>query len=168
MNEISVHVHIKLHLLPTQEDWSHGSLLYKIFWVVCINWMLWCYKAPSFTSKIVLVYYSLPVHGKWLSVDPAEYHSPIWLACNGRLPLQPERPLKIPSQHGLTLTSIWIGNYNHYHVFYEIMYPFLNFNSCTVEVWNEKIISSHTLVGMWLLIHGVGGGVGWGVKVNPC
>ena len=35
----------------------------------------------------------------------------------------------------------------------EITYPFSNFNSAAVEVWNGFVISSHTLLGMWLLIH---------------
>ena len=35
----------------------------------------------------------------------------------------------------------------------EINYPFPNFNGYTVEVWEWWVISSHTLLGMWLLIH---------------
>ena len=35
----------------------------------------------------------------------------------------------------------------------EITYPFSNFNSAAIEVWEWKAISSQTLVGMWLLIH---------------
>ena len=39
----------------------------------------------------------------------------------------------------------------------EIIYPFLNFNGATVEVWewesNGKVISSHTLMSMCLRIH---------------
>ena len=34
----------------------------------------------------------------------------------------------------------------------DITYPIPNFNGCTVEVW-WQIISSHTLLGMWLFIH---------------
>ena len=36
--------------------------------------------------------------------------------------------------HGLTLIPPWISNYTHYNVWNEITYPFLNFNSATVEV----------------------------------
>ena len=36
--------------------------------------------------------------------------------------------------HGLTLIPAWISNYSHYKVWYEITYPFLNFNGATVEV----------------------------------
>ena len=36
--------------------------------------------------------------------------------------------------HGLTLIPAWISNYIHYKVWNEITYPFLNFNSATVEV----------------------------------
>ena len=36
--------------------------------------------------------------------------------------------------HGLTLIPPWISNYSHYNVWDEITYPFLNFNSATVEV----------------------------------
>ena len=37
--------------------------------------------------------------------------------------------------HGLTLISALISNYIHYKVWDEITYPFSNFNSATVEVW---------------------------------
>ena len=37
-------------------------------------------------------------------------------------------------KHGLTLVPAWISNYIHYKVWDEITYPFLNFNSATVEV----------------------------------
>ena len=37
-------------------------------------------------------------------------------------------------KHGLTLIQPWISNYTHYNVWDEITYPFLNFNSATVEV----------------------------------
>ena len=64
-------------------------------------------------------------------------------------------------QHGFTLNPPWISNYIHYKMWSEIAYPFLNFNSTTVEVKNGKAISSRTLPGVWLLIHA-------GIKVNPC
>ena len=43
----------------------------------------------------------------------------------------------------------------------EITYPFPNFNGCTVETseWISKF--THTLLGMWLLVH-------VGIEVNPC
>ena len=37
-------------------------------------------------------------------------------------------------QHGLTLIPAWISNYMPSEVWDEIIYPFLNFNGCTVEV----------------------------------
>ena len=37
-------------------------------------------------------------------------------------------------QHGLTLISAWMSNYTHLKVWYEITYPFLNFNGAAVEV----------------------------------
>ena len=37
--------------------------------------------------------------------------------------------------HGLTSTLAWIRNYIYYNVWYEITYPFPNFNGCTVEIW---------------------------------
>ena len=40
---------------------------------------------------------------------------------------------------GLTLIPAWISNYIHYDVGDEITYPFLNFDSATVEV--KKVIS---------------------------
>ena len=38
-------------------------------------------------------------------------------------------------KHGLTSILTWIRNQIHYKVWDEITYPFSNFNSCTVEVW---------------------------------
>ena len=43
--------------------------------------------------------------------------------------------------HGLTLIPVWISNYMPGRVWDEITYPFLNFNSYTVEVW--KWISNY-------------------------
>ena len=40
-------------------------------------------------------------------------------------------------------------------------YAYHKINGCAVEVWNELVILSHTLQGMWLLIH-------TGIKVKPC
>ena len=37
--------------------------------------------------------------------------------------------------HGLTLIPAWISNFIHCKLWYEIIYPFPNFNGCTVEVW---------------------------------
>ena len=37
-------------------------------------------------------------------------------------------------KHGLTLIPAWISNYSHQRVWDEITYPFLNFNSATVDV----------------------------------
>ena len=37
-------------------------------------------------------------------------------------------------KYGLTLIPAWVSNCIHYKVWDEITYPFLNFNSCTVEV----------------------------------
>ena len=37
-------------------------------------------------------------------------------------------------KHGLTLIPAWISNHMPGKVWDEITYPFLNFNSCTVEV----------------------------------
>ena len=37
-------------------------------------------------------------------------------------------------KHGLTLIPSWISNYMPREVWDEIIYPFLNFNGCTVEV----------------------------------
>ena len=36
--------------------------------------------------------------------------------------------------NGLNLIPAWKSNYIHYKVWDVITYPFLNFNSCTVEV----------------------------------
>ena len=38
-------------------------------------------------------------------------------------------------KHGLTLIPLWIRNHIYSKVWDAIIYPFLNFNGCTVEVW---------------------------------
>ena len=55
---------------------------------------------------------------------------------------------------------MWISNYIHYKVWGEITYPFLNINDCTVKFEIGLVISFHTLLGVWSLIHA-------GNKVNP-
>ena len=50
--------------------------------------------------------------------------------------------------HGLTLPPAWISNYIH---------------GSTVEVWEWIVFSTHTLLGMWLLIH-----THTGIRVHPC
>ena len=81
--------------------------------------------------------------------------------------------------HGLTLILAWISNYMPRKVWDEITYPFLNFNSCTVEVkewisnfiphitmdvitflwWNKKLImlvkgaNGNILLLGWLITH---------------
>ena len=42
----------------------------------------------------------------------------------------------------------WISNYIHYNVWYEITYPFSNFNGGTLKFGNGEVISSHFLPGM--------------------
>ena len=61
--------------------------------------------------------------------------------------------------HGLTWIPAWTSNYINYKMWDEITYPFPNFNCRTVDVW-DWIISYHTLLGMWLLIHAQ-------IKANP-
>ena len=36
---------------------------------------------------------------------------------------------------GLILIQAWISNHIHNKMWDEIIYPFLNFSGCTVEVW---------------------------------
>ena len=46
-----------------------------------------------------------------------------------------ESPSSPFNLYGLTLIPTRINDYTHYKVWDEIFYPFSNFNSCTVEVW---------------------------------
>ena len=76
-----------------------------------------------------------------------------WCYCWGKV-----SPLKSKEQ---AVISAWISNYTHHKVWDEITYPFPNFNSCTVEVWEwiSNIIShiaGHVITYpmLWLkLIH---------------
>ena len=58
-------------------------------------------------------------------------------------------------QHGLTLISAWMSNYNHYKVWDEITYPFPNFNNATIEIreWTSNAIphlTGHVITYPWL------------------
>ena len=72
----------------------------------------------------------------------------------------------ITTLHGLLLPiwinfdPTWISNYVHY-IWYEITYPYPNFNGCTREVrgWISNLITD--FMGMWLYIHA-------GIEVNRC
>ena len=48
-------------------------------------------------------------------------------------------------QHGLVLIAAWISNHMSDKVWDDITYPFPNFNSYIVEVWEWISNSSHTL-----------------------
>ena len=37
--------------------------------------------------------------------------------------------------YGWTLIPAWKSNYNHYKVWYELTYPFPNFNGAAIEIW---------------------------------
>ena len=63
--------------------------------------------------------------------------------------------------YGLTLIQSRTSNDIHYTMCSEITFPFPNFNSVTIEVWNGKVISFHILQVMWLLIHAT-------INVKPC
>ena len=80
----------------------------------------------------------------------------LWTGC-----LIYESDLCWPGSQALTNRWInfpaWISNNIHYFVWDEITYPYPNFNGCTSDVW--EVISSHILLGVWLLIHA-------GIKVN--
>ena len=52
-------------------------------------------------------------------------------------------------QHWLKLIPAWISYYTQYNFWDEIIYPFPKFNGTGMD----KLLSSHTLLGMWLLIH---------------
>ena len=56
-----------------------------------------------------------------------------------------------PAHHGSTLIPVWVCNYIHHKVWDKITEPLLNFNGAAVKVC--EWISSHTLLGVWLLIH---------------
>ena len=59
------------------------------------------------------------------------------------------------AQHPMIKTYIpaWITNCIHFEVWDQIFYTFPNFNGATIEVGNGSLISSHTLLGMWLIIY---------------
>ena len=54
---------------------------------------------------------------------------------------------------GLTLTPALISYHGPCIVWDEIIHPFPKFNDAAVLVWNGYVISSHTLLSVWVLIH---------------
>ena len=50
----------------------------------------------------------------------------VWAPCTHQGPIY---------SHGLTLMPAWIANYILYRTWDEITFPILNFNGCTIEVW---------------------------------
>ena len=79
----------------------------------------------------------------------------------GRLGNSLPRKIMGGYKYVLTLILTRISTHIHFNVRGKIIYLFPNFNGPTVEVWEWIIISSHTLLGMWLVIHAE-------IKVNPC
>ena len=64
--------------------------------------------------------------------------------------------------NGLTLVPTWISNYINYKMRDEITWPFTQTSTVQpLKLGNAYVISSHTLLGMWLFIHD-------GIKVNLC
>ena len=53
----------------------------------------------------------------------------------------------------INFNPTWMSNYIHYEVWYEITYPFPNFNDATIEVLEWISNSYHTLLGALFLIH---------------
>ena len=53
----------------------------------------------------------------------------------------------------LFLIRVWISNYIHQNMWDEITHSFPNFKGAAFKVWEWISNSSHTLVGMWILIH---------------
>ena len=53
----------------------------------------------------------------------------------------------------LNSDPIWISNFIHYNSLDKTNLPSPSFNGAAVEVCEWPIVSSHTLPGMWLLIH---------------
>ena len=59
-----------------------------------------------------------------------------------RVPMGSVRHIGLFYEHTLNLIPAWKSNYIHHKVWDEIIYPFSNFRSCTVEVW-EWILLLH-------------------------
>ena len=60
----------------------------------------------------------------------------------------------------INFNQVKFSNYIHYAIWEEIIYQFSSFNGEFWE-WNGTIISSHILLGTWLLSY-------FGINVNPC
>ena len=78
---------------------------------------------------------------------------------------QPKYTLALPWGpsyiHALILIQAWISNYTHYIMWDEISDPFQTSTTQPLKFWNGWVISSHILLGMWLLIHVL-------IKFNTC
>ena len=103
--------------------------------------MLWPFRLNQFMDVLL---------GPFIS-------TPWWIPCENLTNCQrPGGSLLI----WINLIPTWISNYTHYMVWDEITYLSPAFNGTTPGV-RTSIISSHTLLGMRLLIHA-------GIKINPC
>ena len=76
-------------------------------------------------------------------------HSPCLII--GRFSVIPTTVCDLVCSWGLI--SVWISNHRHFNVWYEITYPFSNFNGATPEIseWISNFMP--TLLYMWLFIH---------------
>ena len=106
-----------------------GSVFY-ICHRYCFNyWYILCDLLPKSISKLVLLVIFLAWNvafiqneNNFLSVDG---HGGTWnIDTRGSF-----------YQHGSTLTPAWISNHIHYKMWDEITYPFPNFNSSGIGVW---------------------------------
>ena len=134
-------------------------------------------KRPVF-SKILAINTSYPSHEVWGVSCEFKFCSIFWVVCH---------IVSCVLKWRLGPLLVRISNYIHCGVRGEITYLFPNVNRTTVEVWewiwriivkhprmlsaqfvalckpepNGYVFSSHTLPGMYILIHA-------GIKVNPC
>ena len=98
-----------------------------------------------------------------LNVRKFVFHNPLHntaLSFNSLAPRY-ETVLRQLHAHGFTSIPAWISNYIHYKVWDEINYLFQTSTVEPLKCGKGYVISSHTLIGMWSLIH-------VGIKVNPC
>ena len=93
------------------------------------RWFKWWLDAEEATS--------LYRHQQWFTI-------PLYICVIAVASLLPIR---------FNFNPVGISSYIYYKMLGEITYPFLISTVATLQFGNGKVISSHTLLGMWLLIH---------------
>ena len=121
--ELSRSTQLGISLCQVRIPWLKPPILWNMqlfydLYVESMSWDAWFRKQAKPKQGHLSPFDSKSMCIEWFVVRPAVVTS-----------------LKTSYLHGLTYIPAWISNYIQYKVWDEIIYPFLNFNGVTGEVW---------------------------------